>query len=775
MKKRVIAMLLAVIMLIALLPVSAIAAGEVEYYLDNSTYVLFNKATGMITGIRGPSISEVILPEKIDGFEVTGIADLAFMVFSMEKVVLPNTVTSIGEDAFYGCRSLNEVTLSNTLTSIGATAFAGCTALENITFPESLTSIGVNAFNDTGLISVTIPKNVTSMDEAFRGARSLTSVTLEEGVTAIGKSTFEYCPSLWEVSIPASVVSIGDSAFQDCETLPSITIPASVKTIGKSAFENCWSLKEAALTPGLSSIGARAFYNCTRLGSITIPDTVTSIGSKAFSKAGLTEVTFPIGRFSIGEEAFYDCDKLTELTIPDTVISIGSDAFASCDALSVIYFRGTQDRWANLSASWRTELTATVHYDFTTEEEHFTEQIIHPTCIDEGYTLRTCICGYEEMFDFTEPLNPSTGHDFGLWTDTGDGKNHKRTCQNAGCGTSETEAHTWDNGVILTAPTVNTTGERLYTCTSCMASKIESIPKVSASVNFKDVAKNAYYYNAVAWAVENKITGGTSPTTFSPGSACTRGQIVMFLWKAAGSPEPATKDNPFTDVKEGAYYYKAVLWAVENGITGGTSPTTFSPGSTCTRAQTMTFIYSYEGRPQPENTTSKFVDVKEGSYYYNAVLWAVENGITGGTSPTKFSPGNTCTRGQIVTFLYKDMVPNTEPVDYSDYVGEWISTKDLWNKGGVILEIKSIKNNAVKFDLTSVSSAPYNRIAYIENVSAEIVGGVVNFSFKDDGWGNSGSGMLVLRSGKVYVETSISKYDSNAMWDLGNISITMSK
>lgn len=170
---------------------------------------------------------------------------------------------------------------------------------------------------------------------------------------------------------------------------------------------------------------------------------------------------------------------------------------------------------------------------------------------------------------------------------------------------------------------------------------------------FRDVDSNAYYADAVAWAVEEGITNGNTATTFAPGNPCTRAQIVTFLWRAAGSPA-SYGANPFTDVEPGAYYYDAVLWAVEKGITGGTTATTFSPGRACTRAQTVTFLYRYEGSPAT-TTPNPFTDVAEGVYYTNAVLWAVENGITGGTTAATFSPDSVCTRGQIVTFLYRDM------------------------------------------------------------------------------------------------------------------------
>ena len=197
---------------------------------------------------------------------------------------------------------------------------------------------------------------------------------------------------------------------------------------------------------------------------------------------------------------------------------------------------------------------------------------------------------------------------------------------------------------------------RTFTCTRCGATKTEAIAKLPSSAGrFGDVEESAYYAAAVNWAVAANVTNGTSATTFSPDATCTRGQIVTFLWRAAGQPAPSGAANPFSDVKESAYYYNAVLWAVEKGITAGTSETTFSPDEGCTRGQVATFLWRYEGKPSATGS-NPFTDIKAGAYYYDAILWAVANGVTNGTSPTTFEPDTTCTRGQIVTFLYRDIV-----------------------------------------------------------------------------------------------------------------------
>ena len=170
---------------------------------------------------------------------------------------------------------------------------------------------------------------------------------------------------------------------------------------------------------------------------------------------------------------------------------------------------------------------------------------------------------------------------------------------------------------------------------------------------FADVARDAYYYEAVNWAVENGITSGIGDNLFGSDNTCTRGQVVMFLWATKGRPEPVSTDNPFADVTEGDYFYKAVLWAVENGITNGTSETTFSPNDPCTRAQVVTFLWADAGKPNSLHGDIPFKDTFVGDWFLGPVLWAVRNDITGGTGNGMFSPYATCTRGQVVTFLFK--------------------------------------------------------------------------------------------------------------------------
>ena len=216
--------------------------------------------------------------------------------------------------------------------------------------------------------------------------------------------------------------------------------------------------------------------------------------------------------------------------------------------------------------------------------------------------------------------------------------------------------HKWGEGVVVKEATVDQDGALRYTCARCGKTRTETV-----AFAFADVEYGKYYYEPVYWALrhEPRITSGTDATHFSPKKTCTREQVVSFLWAAMGKPEPETPadaaHNPFADVKPSAYYYKAVLWAVENGVTSGIDATHFAPKKGCTREQVAAFLWTLAGKPDPLGSESPFTDVIPGKYYFKPVLWAVENGVTEGMGGGKFGVGKTCTRAQIVTFLYKAM------------------------------------------------------------------------------------------------------------------------
>jgi endonuclease I len=243
-------------------------------------------------------------------------------------------------------------------------------------------------------------------------------------------------------------------------------------------------------------------------------------------------------------------------------------------------------------------------------------QILEPTCVRPGITVEACWrCGTE----IETPFEPALGH-------------------------------AWDGGTVTVEPTKTHPGVRTFRCSRCAATRTEEIP-----FRFDDVQNEAaWYFTAVYWALNRQpnITAGTGPRTFSPSQHCTRAQIVTFLWRAFGCPEPVETEMPFADVAPDAYYARPVLWAVERGITKGTSSSTFSPNAVCTRAQAVTFLWIAAGRPEPE-AALPFADVPPEAYYARAAAWAAARGVAAGTSSTAFSPNDPCTRAQVVTMLWR--------------------------------------------------------------------------------------------------------------------------
>jgi hypothetical protein len=349
----------------------------------------FDSATGTITGYTGAG-GAVVIPASIDGTPVTAIGENAFnRVYTITSVTIPNSVTSIGNGAFYNCNLLS-VTIGSGVTTIGNDAFSYCTVLTSVTIPNSVTAIGNDAFSNCYVLtSVTIGSGVTSIGAyAFYGSSSLThfafkgnapalgylpfygvaaSVTYPSKATGWGESyggltTVVDYSDVWTwttdnnqvtitgyigaggaVVIPASiagtpVTAIGDLAFspdyQGIQSITSVTIPNSVTSIGFFAFGNCWSLTSVTIPNSVTSVGSQAFRDCIGLTTVTIPGSVTSIGDLAFMGcSGLTSVSIGSGVTTIGDSAFQDCSSLTSVTIPDNVTSIGGNAFAGCSNL----------------------------------------------------------------------------------------------------------------------------------------------------------------------------------------------------------------------------------------------------------------------------------------------------------------------------------------------------------------------------------------------------------------------------------------------------------
>ena len=327
------------------------------------------------------------------------------------------------------------------------------------------------------------------------------------------------------------------------------------------------------------------------------------------------------------------------------------------------------------------------------------------------------------VLDFFPNMSPTTYHNMGKgWisraeTCTADGV---RTYQCANCGVVYEEPipahHNW-TFTREEVPATDVHGTGLFTCTVCGQTKLD--PLCIGSVFTDMPAYDNWAHAGIDWAVYNNITNGTSATAFSPGRDCTRAQVVTFLWRAAGMPEPDNVSTPFKDLQPGAYYEKAVAWAVENQITSGTSATTFSPDSTCTRGQIVTFLWRFKGMPEASGEQVRFMDVAPGMYYEKAVAWAAAGGVTAGTSRISFSPDSKCTRAQVVTFLYRAQGHALPPVEYRDLVGISMPTRDLqrWNQDGINMK-KFLEDSGCEVDLQYAANDPSMQISQIENMIA---------------------------------------------------------
>lgn len=292
--------------------------------------------------------------------------------------------------------------------------------------------------------------------------------------------------------------------------------------------------------------------------------------------------------------------------------------------------------------------------EIPTLAHEYTSWVQSPTCGRDGYTLLTCInCGHEEKTDRVERL----GHDLQiLVVEPSCTRDGYTLYQCTRCTYSRKEAlvektgHVFNSGTIDKEAGLDNTGKITYSCLNCDATKSETIPAWSNP--FDDVAESAYYADSVTWAYHTGITTGTDETHFSSDSVCTRAQVVTFLWRWAGSPAPEGGKMPFSDIRAGSFYYDAVCWALEKGITTGVDETHFAPNSSCTRAQVVTLIHRYLGSPVLQGELP-FEDVSSESYFFQSVLWTYKNKITTGVDTTHFAPHSQCTRAQIVTFLFR--------------------------------------------------------------------------------------------------------------------------
>ena len=623
---------------------------------------------------------------------------------ALENVVIAETVKEIKAYAFMECKSLKEIVIPEGVEIISAGTFEGCKDLVTVSLPDTLKEIAdagfmFGAFDDcTSLKSIRIPNGVEKLGAyAFYNCEKLKTVELPQSLRSIGASAFAMCKQLENVEIPTGVTAIGEYAFSNCSQVKKLAIPAGISEIPDGTFYGCSRLAEILIPDSVMSIGDEVFHTfipqnthmtvlydgtCLQWDAIEIGDgnnmlvyqylqcehtTKTIPGVEpTCTQDGRTDeiICEACGRtlqyagkmYAYGhntelrnkkeascEETGYTGDKVCRncsetVEQGENIAALGhktelrNKKEASCEEVG--YSGDEICRICDKTVKQGAEIKALGH-----EEEILpgTPASCEAAGITEGLKCKRCGEVLKEQVelprlghDYVENiLNQPTCGEYGL---------AKYICKND-------ESHFYVDAV-------DPTGDHDYDIATGICKVCEAENPDFVANPFTDVAETDWFYNPVLWAFKSGVTGGKTADTFAPNEGCTRAQVVTFLWAANGKPEPKSMVNIFADVSEDAWYLKPVLWAVENGITGGIADGKFGPDQTCTRAQIVTFLYAAMKKPAVDGVGS-FSDVADTDWFAKPVIWAAENEVTGGIGDGKFGPNNTCTRAQVVTFLYK--------------------------------------------------------------------------------------------------------------------------
>ena len=580
---------------------------------------------------------------------------------------VPDGTTTVGQFSMMGAPSLETVVFPDSLTKIAYSALSGCYDLKSVRFEGSAPELEESVFLGCNLTAF-YPMD----DPTWAAIEGWTDRYLVGGPMVGGhQGSIEWVPyvasaegicgdnATWHLKNGELTIS-GTGEMYDNWTIDNeqwaglrdqithLVVEDGITYIGAYSFGWCRNLSSVTLSDTVTDIGSAAFFYCEDLGSIELPETLTSIGNNAFAHSGLKTIEIPENVTFLGANAFANCENLADVLILGNSelpgMTTGNSVFESCSSLARIRVEEDHPFLRSMEGVLYIE-----DYDgslrlnsYPAGREEAAFELAENTVSIEQYAFR----GAERLQEVTIPATV-THVGSGAFQDNvnlklvsfqGSAPEFGQMDVFSGCAltirypsgdSSWDDRESWNLGGSITW-------------------------EAQSTVNpFGDVPAGAFYEKPVLWAVEKGITSGTSAGTFSPGNDCLRAQVVTFLWRAAGEPEPSSTVNPFEDVTEGDFYYKAVLWAVENGITNGSDATHFNPMGVCNRAQVVTFLHRAFGNPAVENAANPFTDVTGDTWYAAPVLWAVENSITNGLTATEFGPNSNCNRAQIVTFLYR--------------------------------------------------------------------------------------------------------------------------
>ena len=544
--------------------------------------------------------------------------------------------------------------------------------VKKIIISEGITEIGDRALGFTvNATEVSIPNSMEKISySAFEGSNLLQNESnWENGVYYCDRWVLDSQEDITTCVLRDDTRGMQDSAFRSCTKLQSIVIPDTIHYIGEMTFNYCINLSSVSLPKDLKIIGVDAFSSCKALSKLTIPEGVSCIEDYAFERSGLEKINIPNSVTTFGYSVFDGCEQLKDVKWSNQITTIPYHTFHGASSLE--YFKIPEniisignDAFSNTNLK---EIDIPESVTSIGDQAFACDPLRKVTMSDNVTEIGMSAFLGSALEDIKLSASLTSISDF-MFQEC---KNLKSIDIPEGVTSIDYRSFASSGVVDCNFPsTLRQISEGAfigcqnlkniyYYGTESMFDNIQiseegNAPLLNADVYimmpFVDVPMSQYYAYPVMWAVANDITSGVDATHFAPNKSCTRAEIVTFLWNAAGRPSVNT-NNPFKDVKKSDWYYQAVQWAVSENITAGVKRDEFAPSKTCTRAEVMTFLWNAEGQPTAQ-IKSPFKDVNTSDWFYQPVCWAVSESITAGTSPTTFGSKDACTRAHVVTFLH---------------------------------------------------------------------------------------------------------------------------